>query len=172
MKCSVAAQVAVLLLVGSSALAASPYAGEQGRDIKALSAQEIDGYLAGQGLGFAKAAELNGYAGPKHVLEMASELALSEEQRARTQALFDSMQAKAVALGRQLVDEERKLDRLFANAAVTPASLEESVKRIGSLQAEVRAAHLEAHLEQAKILTADQRAHYLQLRGYGSHHAH
>jgi len=166
------AVAAALSLIASNVPAASPYAGEERRDIKALSAQDVDAYLTGKGMGFAKAAELNGYAGPKHVLEMASELALSEEQRARTQALFDSMQAKAVALGRQLVDEERKLDRLFANAAVTPASLEESVKRIGSLQAEVRAAHLEAHLEQAKILTADQRAHYLQLRGYGSHHAH
>jgi Spy/CpxP family protein refolding chaperone len=174
MKCHLATAM-VVLLCASNVPAASPYAGEEGRDIKALSGQDVDAYLTGKGMGFAKAAELNGYAGPKHVLEMASELALSDEQRARTQALFDSMQAKAVALGRQLVDEERKLDRLFASATVTQHSLEGSVKRIGSLQADVRAAHLEAHLEQAQILTAEQRAHYLQLRGYDSsaaHHAH
>ena len=85
------------------------------------------------------------------------------------------MQTKAVALGRQLVDEERKLDRLFASATVTQDSLQQSVTRIGALQADVRAAHLEAHLEQAKILTPEQRAHYLRLRGYDAPappHAH
>ena len=103
---------AVISLIASNVLAASPYAGEEERDIKALSAEDVDAYLTGQGMGFAKAAELNGYAGPKHVLELASELELTAEQRTRTQALFASMQTKAVALGRQLVDEERKLDRL------------------------------------------------------------
>jgi Spy/CpxP family protein refolding chaperone len=166
---------AVVSLVASNVLAASPYAGEEGREIKALSAEDIEAYLTGQGMGFAKAAELNGYAGPKHVLELAGELELTAEQRTRTQALFASMQTKAVALGRQLVDEERKLDRLFAGASITPDSLQQSVARIGALQADVRAAHLEAHLEQARILTPEQRAQYLRLRGYhspGAHHAH
>ena len=166
---------AVISLIASNVPAASPYAGEEGREIKALSAEDVDAYLTGQGMGFARAAELNGYAGPKHVLELASELDLTAEQRTRTQALFASMQTKAVALGSQLVDEERKLDRLFASTSITQNSLQESVARIGELQADVRAAHLEAHLEQAKILTPEQRAHYLRLRGYhapGAHHAH
>jgi Spy/CpxP family protein refolding chaperone len=166
---------AVVSLIASNVLAASPYAGEEGREIKALSAEDVDAYLTGQGMGFAKAAELNGYAGPKHVLELASELELTAEQRTRTQALFTSMQTKAVALGRQLVDEERKLDRLFASTSIAQDSLQESVARIGELQADVRAAHLEAHLEQAKILTPEQSAHYVRLRGYhasGAHHAH
>ena len=166
---------AVVSLIASSVMAASPYAGEEGREIKALSAADIEAYLTGQGMGFAKAAELNGYAGPKHVLELAGELELTAEQRTRTQALFASMQTKAVALGRQLVDEERKLDRLFAGASITQDSLQQSVARIGALQADVRAAHLEAHLEQARILTPEQRAHYQRLRGYhspGAHHAH
>ena len=166
---------ALLSLIAATVLAASPYAGEEGRDIKALSAEDVNAYLTGQGMGFAKAAELNGYAGPKHVLELASELELTAEQRTQTQALFASMQTKAVALGRQLVNEERKLDRLFAGASITESSLQESVARIGALQADVRAAHLEAHLEQARILTPEQRSHYLRLRGYhasGEHHAH
>jgi Spy/CpxP family protein refolding chaperone len=166
---------AVISLIAANALAASPYAGEEGREIKALSAADVDAYLTGQGMGFAKAAELNGYAGPKHVLELASELNLTAEQRTRTQALFASMQTKAVALGRQVVAEERTLDRLFASTSITQDSLQESVTRIGELQADVRAAHLEAHLEQAKILTPEQRAEYLRLRGYhasGAHHSH
>lgn len=175
MKVPIVAHVAVLLLAGSSALAASPYAGEQGRDIKALSPQDVDAYLAGQGMGFAKAAELNGYAGPKHVLELANELALTSEQRTRTEALFTSMQSQARSLGRELVDQESGLDRLFASRVVTADSLRESLDRIAALQSRLRATHLQAHLEQAAILTSEQNALYGRLRGYGqmpAHHAH
>ncbi|MDE0941013.1 MAG: hypothetical protein OSB58_01080 [Alphaproteobacteria bacterium] len=36
-----------------------PYSGQQSRDIKALSQEQIDGYLNVSGMGFAKSAELN-----------------------------------------------------------------------------------------------------------------
>jgi hypothetical protein len=44
----------------------SPYAGEQGRAIKALSQKEVSDLLDGAGMGYAKAAELNRYPGPMH----------------------------------------------------------------------------------------------------------
>jgi Spy/CpxP family protein refolding chaperone len=175
MKLSVIAPVAVMMLAGANVLAASPYAGEQEREIKALSRQDLEAYLAGQGMGFAKAAELNGYAGPKHVLELASELSLTEEQRTRTEALFASMQSQARSLGREIVDQERNLDQLFASKAVTQQSLRASLDRIAGLQSRLRATHLQAHLEQAAILTSEQNALYARLRGYGhaaAHHAH
>ena len=68
----------------------SPYVGQESRGIKALSPEDVDAYLAGKGMGLAKAAELNGYPGPAHVLELASQLSLTSDQRARTQALFAS----------------------------------------------------------------------------------
>ena len=49
----------------------SPYAGQQTRAIKALSPEDLAGLLNGEGRGMAKAAELNGYPGPVHVLELA-----------------------------------------------------------------------------------------------------
>jgi hypothetical protein len=65
----------VLYLAVAAAAAASPsvspYAGQAGREIKALSREEVEGLLAGQGMGYAKAAELNRYPGPAHVLEQA-----------------------------------------------------------------------------------------------------
>ena len=67
----------------------SPYAGQQARGIKALSEQDVAGYESGAGMGFAKPAELNGYPGPMHVLELADRLALTNEQRAATHALLD-----------------------------------------------------------------------------------
>jgi Spy/CpxP family protein refolding chaperone len=175
MKRSVAAPVAVLMLAGSGVLAASPYAGQQEREIKALSSRDVEAYLAGQGMGFAKTAELNGYPGPKHVLELASELSLTEEQRTRTEVLFASMQSAARSLGRELVDQERNLDQLFASKAVTQQSLRESLDRIAASQSRLRTTHLQAHLEQAAILTPEQNALYARLRGYGhaqGHHAH
>ena len=155
------------MLSGTSVIAASPYAGEQSREIKALSADDIAGLRAGKGMGYAKAAELNGFAGPAHVLELADALGLTPEQRARTEALFASMSAKASARGRALVDKERELDALFASRTVTPERLASSLQAIGALQAEVRQAHLEAHLAQVQILTAEQNARYAELRGYG-----
>ena len=73
-----------------------PYAGQQSREIKSMSMQEVGDYLAGKGMGLAKAAELNGYPGPAHVIELAEQLALTTEQRAQTETLFKDMQAKAV----------------------------------------------------------------------------
>lgn len=47
-----------------------PYAGQETREIKALSPDEVAAHLEGRGMGFAKAAELNHYPGPKHVLDL------------------------------------------------------------------------------------------------------
>ena len=67
-----------------------------------------------------------------------------------------------------LFDCGREFHRLFATKAVTPELLNSSLNEIGSLQAKVRAAHLEAHLTQFGILTPEQNARYSKLRGYGS----
>lgn len=52
---------------------ATPYAGQQTRTIKALSDDEIAALRNGEGMGMAKAAELNGYPGPIHVLSLAAQ---------------------------------------------------------------------------------------------------
>lgn len=144
----------------------APYAGQERRTIKSLSDEEISGLLAGQGMGLAKAAELNGYPGPAHVLELAVALNLTAEQRAATEALFTSMQSKAATLGAALVEEERRLDQSFRERTVTDDFLAAELNKIGALQAEVRGAHLEAHLAELRILTPEQAAKYVSLRGY------
>ena len=149
------------------AQAHSPYAGQQHRDIKSLSAEDVDGYLSGKGMGLARAAELNGYPGPMHVLELAERLDLSAEQLARTQALFDAMQRQAIDAGRALLDEERALDDLFRSKAATPARLEQALARVAQRHADVRRVHLAAHIAQIEILRPDQVRLYDELRGYG-----
>ena len=70
-----------LLLASGSAFAQTPYAGMQNRPIKALSEQQVADLNAGRGIGMALAAELNGYPGPSHTLELADKLELSADQR-------------------------------------------------------------------------------------------
>ena len=144
----------------------SPYGGLQDRAVKALSAEEVEGLLAGDGLGFALAAELNGLPGPKHVLEMHEALGLDDEQRALVQAIREAMSEEAAALGRRVVDAETHLDRMFAAGHATAEMVMERTLEIGRLKGELRATHLNAHLETAEVLTPEQITEYGRLRGY------
>lgn len=143
------------------------YAGWQSRDIKSLSAADIEGLRSGRGMSLALAAELNGYPGPLHVIELADKLALTPRQRDATQALYARMKAAATAAGEDVIDSERTLDRLFAGKAATPQQLTDALARVAQAQARLRGTHLQAHLEQVRILTPEQVAKYNSLRGYG-----
>ncbi len=163
--------VLLVVAIHHAASVAQPasYAGQEQREIKALSPEEIKDYLAGKGMGLAKAAELNHYPGPAHVLELAEKLQLDAEQRIRSEAIFKVMQVEAVHQGKALVEKERELDRLFAGGGITSENLQAALEEIGRLQAEVRRTHLQAHIEQRKILTQQQIVRYEGLRGYASH---
>jgi hypothetical protein len=144
----------------------SPYVGQEKREIKALSSEDIEGYLNGHGMGLALAAELNHFPGPKHVLELVKELRLSTEQVDRTKEVYDAMHEQAVSLGREIIEKERSLDNLFANQKIDQKSLSDMTIEIGKLQGELRAVHLIAHLEMKKILSSQQIDRYDILRGY------
>ena len=116
-----------LLAISPTARSQSPYVGQESREIKALSPQEISDYLSGKGMGLAKAAELNGYPGPAHVLELSAQLELTPEQKTKTEVLFETMQSRAIPLGKELVQEERALDRLFASHAVNSETLDQAI---------------------------------------------
>lgn len=148
------------------AAGASPYTDLTDREVKALSAEEIQGLLEGEGMGFALAAELNGHPGPRHVLDLADELELSADQLAATQAVFEEMSGAARSLGKELVEAERDLDRRFAEGTPTDAEVTELTGRIGILQGELRGVHLRAHLAMDTILSMHQRHMYARLRGY------
>ncbi len=98
------AGAAVLLAAaGAAAQGHQPYAGQERRAIKASSESEIADLLAGRGVGLAKAAELNAYPGPMHVLEHAAALELAPAQRAAIEAIHAKMAAAAQTLGRAIV---------------------------------------------------------------------
>ena len=145
-----------------------PYAGLEQRTVKALSEQQIADLRAGRGMGLALPAELNGYPGPSHVLENADALGLSAEQREHTKGLFEAMKAEAVPVGERLIEQEAKLDRLFADREITPANLNAATEEIGMTQVRLRQTHLKFHLAMMDVLSPAQVERYRELRGYGT----
>jgi Spy/CpxP family protein refolding chaperone len=167
MKTRVAVALLISLLpLGAAAQNAAPYAGQEQRAIKALSADEVKAYLAGEGMGLAKAGELNHYPGPKHVLGVADHLDLTPDQRTRLAAIVAKMSAVALPLGRQIVDAEAALDRSFAERTIDDAGLRRATQHIAGLQGRLREVHLSAHLATRALLTAEQIAAYDSMRGY------
>ncbi|MCW8908889.1 MAG: hypothetical protein OQL28_16740 [Sedimenticola sp.] len=158
--------------------ASSPYLGQDTREIKSLSAGEISDYLDGKGMGYAKAAELNHYPGPRHVLDLSQQLGLTPVQQEQTRLLFERMRQAASEAGARLVAAERELDRRFASGRIDPASLGTLLETIARIEGQIRYIHLAAHLEQRALLSRDQVQHYDRLRGYGmghtgsEHHSH
>jgi hypothetical protein len=160
-----------------SAAAQTPYAGMQTRFIKALSDQQIADLRAGRGMGLALAAELNGYPGPSHLLELADKIGLSEAQRTSARGMFETMKAETIPIGERLIAQEAALDKLFADHAITPEKLSAATAEIGATQAELRAAHLKYHLTTVTLLEPSQIQQYSVLRGYNNdgsqeHHHH
>ncbi|TVZ37158.1 LTXXQ motif family protein [Alteromonadaceae bacterium 2753L.S.0a.02] len=146
-----------------------PYAGHQNRPIKALSPQQVQDYLQGKGMGLAKPAELSGYPGPAHVLDLSEKLELSDEQLQQTQRLYEQMLRDAKRLGEEIVTLEKQLDYLFVSGAIEETQLSDIVHKIGKLQTQLRLVHLAAHLKQKALLTPHQVHTYNRLRGYTSH---
>ena len=144
----------------------TPYTGHQQRSVKALSDQQVADLRAGRGMGLALAAELNGYPGPLHVLELADQLQLSGDQRHHVQHLFDSMKAEATLVGAALIEQETALDRAFATNHISEAALAQLTSQIGESQGRLRAVHLKYHLTTRTLLSPAQRERYASLRGY------
>ena len=156
------------VVLGSLALAQSPHAGAQDRPIKALSDRQIADLKAGRGMGLALPAELNGYPGPSHLLELAEQIGLSDDQKKAVSGLFDAMKAETIPLGERIIAEESALDALFSGHTATAETLGALTAEIGATQAQLRAAHLRYHLAALALLQPSQVERYAVLRGYGA----
>lgn len=145
---------------------AQPYAGQQARAISTLTEQELQGFLDGRGMGLARPAEVNGFPGPMHVIELSGPLQLSEDQLHRVRAVYERMKAKATELGKQYVNAERAVDAAFKAKGGDAGEVAARVAEASRLLAEIRLAHLNAHIEITPLLTPGQLARYADLRGY------
>lgn len=144
----------------------SPYAGQEARAVKAISPEEVEALRAGDGLGFALAAELNGLPGPKHVLELSGELGLDGEQARAIREIRERMLSAARELGEDIVRAETHLDAMFADGTATAEDVRRITGHLGEMRGRLRAVHLIAHLEVMPILTPEQVVTYGRLRGY------
>ena len=146
-----------------------PYEGQDSRIISSFSRKDIDALEAGDGWGLAKPAELNGFPGPAHVLEFASQLELSDEQYKLIKATFDQMKQDAKRLGTDLIEAEKAIDDVFRNGAASASELSSKLENAERIRAMLRAIHLKAHLKTTPQLTVNQRQKYAKLRGYEGH---
>ncbi len=144
----------------------SAYQSMQSREIKALSAQQIEGLRGGRGMGMAMPAELNGYPGPLHVLELASTLGLTSEQLEAAKELYTEMLEAAKAQGEKVIEAERELDTLFAQKKATAESVSSAVSAAAVAQGRLRETHLRYHLEMMNVLTPEQIDTCNKLRRY------
>ncbi len=151
----------------------SQYAGQEDRGIKALSQDDIKSLLKGAGTpfgGMAKPAELNGYPGPRHVLDafIAGEFTLTHEQKNEIEIVYEDMKSKAIVLGKQIIDIEKNIDEAFVNSIITENHLSEQTSRSADLYGQLRLVHLKSHLSMVEILSPKQVSQYNELRGYSS----
>jgi hypothetical protein len=148
----------------------SPYRDQHAAGARGLTAQEIGDLAAGRGMGLARAAELNGYPGPRHVLDAARDrqLVLSDDQWMAVQRVFDTMEQEARKLGARVIAEEQALEAAFRAGAITEDDLASRVSRLATTQGDLRQVHLRAHLATRALLTETQIARYHELRGYTS----
>jgi hypothetical protein len=160
---------------------ASPYRSGATSDLRGFSAEEVAALRDGMGMGLARAAELNRYPGPRHLLDAVQDgrLQASAEQRRRVEAIFDRMKRDAQRVGARILAEETGLEATFRARTITETDLRARVGRIAALQGELRAIHLSAHLATRALLTDAQVEQYDRLRGYapaepatGGHHRH
>lgn len=139
----------------------------QDQVIRGLTDQEVSGLRQGLGMGRARAAELNGYPGPRHVLDLAraGQLSLTPEQARTAQHLFDGMAREAQRLGDLILREERSLEAEFRSGRIGEADLYARARRIAALEGELRAVHLRAHIEMRAALSPPEVQRYDVLRG-------
>jgi hypothetical protein len=162
----------LVLLIAASATAEdrliSPYRQQAQSGLRGLNANKIAELRAGHGMGLARAAELNGYPGPRHVLDaiQAGELQALPEQVQRVQEIFDGMNRDAQRVGAQILEQEQRLEAAFSSATITDADLRSRVMRITGLRGELRTIHLRAHLATRAALSDAQVTRYNELRGY------
>jgi hypothetical protein len=137
--------IACVLIFPALAADVAPYAGQQGRTIKALSSEDVAALRKGEGMGMAKAAELNGY--PARPCAHTTQLSLTDGQLQRAQLSYDRMSAAAKPLGRKIDCSGTGTRRPVRGAARHPARV--AAAAIGQLQGRLQSVHLAAHLRDA-----------------------
>jgi hypothetical protein len=130
--------VVMSILIGAAAVslaqpagpAPSPYAPQMGSPVRGLSQQEVENLRDGAGAGLARMAELNGYPGPVHALELRDKLGLSAVQVKQIEELRDATIAQAKSLGDEILGREARLSATFAGRTITEEDMTAQVAQL------------------------------------------
>lgn len=139
--------LSVVIAVNASG---SIYSGQQNREIKSLSEQDINALKSGSGWNLAKPAELNGIPGPAHLLELKEELKLSVSQLEKIQAIWSEMNKSAKRYGQYYLETEEKIERFFRdqhNRKQDIVLLQQLLTESSQYLTKLRETHLSAHLK-------------------------
>lgn len=144
----------------------SSYAHSRGAEVVSLTDEEVRALRQGEGMGLARAAELNHFPGPRHLLDLASDLSLNAAQVRQIRAIHDRMKSQAVAKGEDIIMAEKHLADLFAFGDPSARKMTQITQHLGTMRGQLQAIHLLAHIEAARELSAVQIREYDRLRGY------
>ena len=128
-----------------------------------------EGLLNGEGMGLAAYAEMNGYPGPKHVIDLKDQLGLTQDQLRKTETIMKGVQVSAKLAGEEIVKEEEELNKLFEAEKINEKLLRARLDRIAKLRGELRFIHMQAHVKMKTILSTNQVQRYNELRQHGDH---
>ena len=103
-----------------------------------------------------------------HVLELAEDLNLSDDQIARMELIFLEMREEAVARGADFISAERALHAAFARGGLDATELAALVHAAGQARADLRFLHLSSHLQKLDVLSMEQVDRYNIMRGYAN----
>ena len=131
-----------------------------------ISDAEARAYLAGHEYGLGRSATVHQFPSPAVVLTMIPQLVLFQDQSDPVRAIYDRTHTKVIALGKQLVDEETKIDHALEAEEPDLAAVEVMIRESARLQGELRLAHFQAHVQTKKLLRPDQ------LTRFGAMHGH
>jgi Spy/CpxP family protein refolding chaperone len=104
--------------------------------------------------------------GPAHLLELRDKIPLTQDQVAKTEALFDEMRKAAIPTGERLIAAEIALEAALSKGAVDEAGLRRLLTEAESARTALRFIHLSQHLKTVRYLEAEQIKRYNILRGY------
>jgi uncharacterized protein (DUF305 family) len=134
--------------------------------IRGLSPGEAHAIGAGEGAGMARAAELNGIPGPRHVLDLAEQLGLTPGQHAEITAIHATMHEEAIRVGQAYLDAQHAFEQQLRDPARRGQALTTQHPEVTTLHGELQRTHLRAHVATASVLSEEQIATYNTLRGH------
>lgn len=149
----------------------SKYIGQENEIIKSLSSEDIESLETGTGDAFgsmAKLAELNGYPGPRHILDLGKELGLTTVEKEYIIIIYNDMKREALISGQEILQIEKTANELFANKSISDSELQRLIIKSAENYGKLRYIHLTTHLKIMDILSQEQIILYNTLHDYNT----